>query len=130
MLGFILTGLLGIPDYVLWIISGWIFTVLLSCCGGYCWALLSRKETEQLKARIESLAMADEIIADIPKQRTMVGLFVKSGNDLRNAMFRLSCQLDERARMRIEKALNDYQTLPIKEDGFAISLSSGRFAAK
>jgi hypothetical protein len=128
MIGTVLTSLIGMPDYALWLISGWLVTALLSCCAGYCWALRSHKEAEQLKARIDSLSIADEIIAEIPKQQTMVGLFRKSGNDLKSAIFRLSCQLSESERTRIEKALSDYQALKIKEDNLIISLSSGREA--
>jgi hypothetical protein len=128
MIGHVLAGFIGMPDYALWIISGWMVTALLSCCGGYCWALLSHKEIEQLRARIDSLSIADEIIAEIPRQRTMVGLFRKSVSDLKSAIYRLSCQLSESERARIENALSDYQALKIKEDNLIISLSSGREA--
>jgi hypothetical protein len=119
------TTLFGMPGYALWIISGGILAALLACCGGYCWGLLSRKEAEQLRARIDSLAMADAIMADIPKQNTMVGLFVKSANDLKDATFRFSCQLSRGERARIQKALNDYQALKIQEDHLVVLLSSG-----
>jgi len=127
-MGHILSAQFGIPNFALWIMCGWIGTALLSFCGGYCSGLRSRKEAEQLKARIESLSIADEIRAEIPKQQTMVRLFVKSENELKTAIFRLSCLLSEGQRIRIENALSDYQALKIKEDNVHISLSSGREA--
>jgi len=114
-MGHILSAQFGIPNFALWIMCGWIGTALLSFCGGYCSGLRSRKEAEQLKARIESLSIADEIRAEIPKQQTMVRLFVKSENELKTAIFRLSCLLSEGQRIRIENALSDYQALKIKK---------------
>jgi hypothetical protein len=126
MMASVPAGGFEVPEYVLWIIPIWIISILLSGWGGYRRGLRSLKEALRIQARIEALAIADEIISDIPKQETMVPLFIKSGTELRSAAFRLSSQLSEGDRKRIEKALDDYQTLPIKEHHFVMTLSSGR----
>jgi hypothetical protein len=120
------TGGFEVPEYVLWIIPIWLITLVLSGWGGYRRGLRSLKEALRIQARIEALAIADEIISDIPKQETMVPLFIKSGNELKAAAYRLSSQLSEGERKRIEKALEEYQTLQIKEHHFVMTLSTGR----
>jgi hypothetical protein len=128
MTGHVPAATVGISDCALWIAFGWLATTALAVWVGYRRGLLSRQAAEKLNARVEALALADEVIAEIPKQKIMVGLFHKSGNDLKAAVFRLSCQLGPGERKRIQKALDEYQALEIKEDNFTITLSSGREA--
>jgi hypothetical protein len=102
-----------VPPYALWLFglaaAGWIIGPLL----GFYFGRRSQEEAEKLKARIDALAIADGVSADIPKQLTLLHLFLSTRDALRDATFRFSCQLSERKRLRIEKALNAYQALDI-----------------
>jgi hypothetical protein len=104
---------LELPDHALWDIGGFVLTVLISGFSGYRWGLRSQKHAERLKTKIDVLAIIDGIFLDIPKHRELCHVRFATNAPLLDATIRLGCQLSDRKRLRVTKALEDYRALDI-----------------
>jgi hypothetical protein len=109
----ILSGNDDIPPYAIWSLAEFVLGILISGSCGYWLGLRSQKESEKLKARNDALANADKILHEIPQSLELFMLRVSTRDLLSDVVFRLSSQLSERKRLRLEKALNDYLALDI-----------------
>jgi hypothetical protein len=101
----------AIPPEALWLFSlaaiGWIVGPLL----GFYFGRRSQKEAAKLKARNDALAAIDSIVIDIPKPKILSHLFSTTKDGLKQTVISFSCQVSECRRLRIEKALDNYQAL-------------------
>ena len=103
-----------IPQYALWMMSGWILSSLITGLIGYRWGLKSQKEAARLKSRNDACAIIDRILADIWDNRSMWGDECKSKTELKKVTIEFSSQFSEADRIRIKKALDGYLTLSIR----------------
>jgi hypothetical protein len=99
-----------------------ILPALITLWIGYRLGLRSQREAEKLKAKNCVLSVIDNIFADIPKYAPeLTDLFTGTMETLKVNTIGLSCQLSERKRLKIEKALKDYQALDISWRGSVVS---------
>src|ERR1044071_8263993 len=103
-----------IPQYALWMISGWVLSALISGWVGYRWGLRSQKEAAKLKAKNEVYAIIDRIIADMENNRSCWGLESKAKTELRKVTIQFSSQFPQTDRLRIQRALDSYKALYIR----------------
>ena len=91
-------------------ILGW----AISSYFAYRWGLCSQDHASKLKARNEAIAIIDRILAEIWDNRSMWGQESKSKIELRKVTIQFSSQFPEADRVRIKKALNEYEKLYIR----------------
>jgi hypothetical protein len=88
-----------------------IFGWPISSYFAYRWGLRSQEQAAKLKARNEAISIIDRILAEIWDNRSMWGGESKSKIELRKVTIQFSSQFPEADRVRIKKALDDYQKL-------------------
>jgi hypothetical protein len=107
-------GAFQIPEYAIWMIGGWVLSSLISIYGGYRWGLCSQKEAAKLSARNAVFSYIDRIHADLWDNRSLWGDESKSKTELKKVTIEFSSQFPEAHRVRIKKALDNYEKLYIR----------------
>ena len=107
-------GAFQIPDYAIWMIGGWVLTALISGFSGYRWGLRSQKQAARLSARNAACAFIDRIAADFWDNPSLWSSYGKHSGELKRLTLEFSSQFAESDRVRIKKALDDYQKLYVR----------------
>ena len=89
----------------------WFLSIVITAWVGFRYGLRSQKEATQLKARNAALAFIDRIAADFWDNRSLWNSHGKHSGELKRLTFEFSSQFAESDRVRIKKALDDYQKL-------------------
>lgn len=92
----------------------WILSVLITGWLSYRWGLRSQKEAAKLKARNEVYALIDRMLVGMPNTPALWGLENNGKAELRKFAIQFSSQFPEAKRMKVEKALSDYEALSIR----------------
>jgi hypothetical protein len=107
-----------IPQYALWMIAGWVLTSLISGFCGYRWGLRSQSQAARLTARNAVCAFIDRIAADFWDNPSLWSSHGKHSPELQRLTLEFSSQFAESDRVRIKKALDDYQKLYVASFGY------------
>jgi hypothetical protein len=120
MMAEIPSGAFQIPDYAFWMIGGWVLTALISGFSGYRWGLRSQQQAARLHAKNAACAFIDRIAADFWDNPSLWSSHGKHSPELQRLTLEFSSQFAESDRVRIKKALDDYQKLYVTSFGYPV----------
>jgi len=97
------------------IVSGslWFISVAITAWVSYRYGLRSQNHAARLAAKNAACAYIDRIAADFWDNRNLWSSYGKHGSELKRLTLEFSSQFAESDRVRIKKALDDYQKLHV-----------------
>ena len=100
-----------VPQYALWNIAGWVFSLLLSGWWCYRWGLRSQRENAKREARIKALAMLDRVSAAVHPANWLPKILTNTRPELEQLVFDFAARVGAAARNRIHAAWKPYGAL-------------------